>query len=465
MALALRLLSAAWLLVAMPETARCQARQVDRSACLESAREAGHWLESVAIRTPDGAARWSAAPGATDDGTDELYSGTAGVVLFLLELERAGHDPAYRKLAIAGGKTLLRAVKELKPDSDPGLFTGVSGIGFTLRVLADRTGEESFRAASRKVLDHLKQSAMRGEHDGYPTARWSTVNDVIGGSTGIGMVWLDEYAANGDEEILKLAIAAGDGLLAAAEPANVAQEDAATHGGLKWPMEPGFPREMPNYSHGTAGVCDFLVQLHLACQNKPDVVGAEPERFIHAARRGADYLVRLSHDSSSGLLPHHFPDGDQLFYLGWCHGPAGTTALFERLAAAGHPEYEAAAQRLVSGLRSCGLPARSEGYWNNVSLCCGNAGLIAFLSRREDADSMALAQALFDDLLSRATRIELPNGRHGLFWTQAEHRVRPELLQAQTGLMQGAAGIGLALLKMHEGKAASGQLQIPGLNF
>ena len=32
-------------------------------------------------------------------------------------------------------------------------------------------------------------------------------------------------------------------------------------------------------------------------------------------------------------------------------------------------------------------------------------------------------------------------------WVQAEHRVRPEFRVAQTGYMQGAAGIGLWLLE------------------
>ena len=36
----------------------------------------------------------------------------------------------------------------------------------------------------------------------------------------------------------------------------------------------------------------------------------------------------------------------------------------------------------------------------------------------------------------------------GLKWIQAEHRIRPELLVAQTGLMQGAAGVGLFLLRL-----------------
>jgi hypothetical protein len=46
-------------------------------------------------------------------------------------------------------------------------------------------------------------------------------------------------------------------------------------------------------------------------------------------------------------------------------------------------------------------------------------------------------------LMAKAT---VEDGR--MKWIQAEHRVRPELLIAQTGLMQGAAGIGLFLLHL-----------------
>ena len=56
---------------------------------------------------------------------------------------------------------------------------------------------------------------------------------------------------------------------------------------------------------------------------------------------------------------------------------------------------------------------------------------------------LQLALALGRDLLARAERVQ-----GGLRWVQAEHRVRPELLQAQTGYMQGAAGVGLFLLRL-----------------
>jgi hypothetical protein len=48
-----------------------------------------------------------------------------------------------------------------------------------------------------------------------------------------------------------------------------------------------------------------------------------------------------------------------------------------------------------------------------------------------------------DDALGRATQES-----EGSKWIQAEHRVQPNLLIAQTGLMQGAAGVGLALLHL-----------------
>jgi hypothetical protein len=38
----------------------------------------------------------------------------------------------------------------------------------------------------------------------------------------------------------------------------------------------------------------------------------------------------------------------------------------------------------------------------------------------------------------------------GLKWVQAENRIEPDNLQAQTGLMQGAAGIGLFFIHLSE---------------
>ncbi|HSL70006.1 MAG TPA: lanthionine synthetase LanC family protein, partial [Longimicrobiales bacterium] len=100
------------------------------------------------------------------------------------------------------------------------------------------------------------------------------------------------------------------------------------------------------------------------------------------------------------------------------------------------------------GTMLMGVPERrAPGFWNNISQCCGNAGVgefflsLARVSPRRGYT--ALVQRTAADTLARAT----PAG-NGLKWIQAEHRVRPELLIAQTGFMQGAAGVGTYFLHM-----------------
>lgn len=95
-----------------------------------------------------------------------------------------------------------------------------------------------------------------------------------------------------------------------------------------------------------------------------------------------------------------------------------------------------------------GIPEKqTAGFWNNVSQCCGSAGVADFflsLHRiTRDRQYLDYAKRVTDQILSKATL----DGA-GMRWVQAEHRVRPELLVAQTGLMQGAAGIGMWLLNL-----------------
>jgi hypothetical protein len=60
-----------------------------------------------------------------------------------------------------------------------------------------------------------------------------------------------------------------------------------------------------------------------------------------------------------------------------------------------------------------------------------------------DAGALAFARRVTDQILARATRDEA-----GTRWTHAENRVQPANLTAQTGWMQGAAGIGGWLLRL-----------------
>jgi lantibiotic modifying enzyme len=94
-----------------------------------------------------------------------------------------------------------------------------------------------------------------------------------------------------------------------------------------------------------------------------------------------------------------------------------------------------------------GIPEKeTPGFWNNAGICCGLAGVADFFLRlsplAESAEYLEFGRRVMRTLQAKAVEVG-----GGLKWIQAEHRTRPDFLVAQTGLMQGAAGIGLAFLR------------------
>jgi lantibiotic modifying enzyme len=196
---------------------------------------------------------------------------------------------------------------------------------------------------------------------------------------------------------------------------------------------------MPNFSHGTAGVAYFLARMYQATGE---------EKFLHGALAGGAYLRSVA--AEDGLIFHHEPGGENLFYLGWCHGPAGTGRLYSLLWKITQDSFwyndlvESA-----EGIIKSGIPDNfAPGFWNNVGQCCGSAGISEFFlglhSLFGNKKYLDFAKHIMDDVLERYT----VDGE-GIKWIQAEHRVKPDLLIAQTGYMQGAAGVGMSLIHYH----------------
>jgi len=97
-----------------------------------------------------------------------------------------------------------------------------------------------------------------------------------------------------------------------------------------------------------------------------------------------------------------------------------------------------------------GIPDKEvPGFWNNVGMCCGSAGVADFFLSlfyvTDKPEYLDFAKELTEQIMNKAKRNE-----SGMWWIHAEHRSRPDFLQAQTNLMQGAAGIGLWLLRLEE---------------
>jgi lantibiotic modifying enzyme len=387
----------------------------------QAAIDAGKWVRSTAIKTKKGTV-WPAVPPDAKTIGPALYNGVAGTVLYFLEAHATTKDDSYLRDARAGADYLLNVLEDEK---EPGLYVGLAGIGFTLMETFKSTGDNRYRDGAKRCVLLLR---LRAKMVGTGV-EWNESTDIISGSSGIGLFLL--YAARelDDTAALDLAAAAGRRLCELGRPAS---------GGLKWPMSPKFDRMMPNFSHGTAGCAYFLATIYLETRQK---------ELLDAALAGAKYLKAVAKtEGDVCLVFHHEPKGEDLFYLGWCHGPTGTARLFYRLYQATEDrEWLDWVKRSARALTASGIPEkRTPGLWNNVSQCCGSAGVAEFMLDwhriTKDRAYLVFCKAMTDDLLERGTRDE-----KGLRWVQAEHRVQPDLLIAQTGYMQGAAGIGTLL--------------------
>jgi lantibiotic modifying enzyme len=386
--------------------------------------DAEKWIKMSRAETPFGFA-WPANPANPRSMSNALYSGSPGVVLFLLELNQATGERAYLDQARRGADELLTKVGS---EQQMGLYEGVAGMGFTLGETWRATKDDKYRrgvTAAVKVLSTRAGAVGKG-------VQWSNTSDIISGGAGIGLFLLYADEVLHDPVARGLAIRAGDRLL------DLAMDD---RGGSKWAMDPSFPRLMPNFSHGTAGVSYFLATLYKTTHEK---------RFLDGALAGARYLLAIAKtDGDMCLVQHDQPDNLHLYYLGWCHGPVGTARVFYQLyQVTSNETWMTWVRRSANGILTSGIPEkRTPGFWNNVSQCCGSAGVAQFFldlyDLTKDPRYLAFAQKMTDDLIARATRDE-----KGTRWIQAENRVEPDTLVAQTGYMQGAAGIGVWLLRL-----------------
>jgi lantibiotic modifying enzyme len=400
---------------------------------LRAAEGAARWIRSSAVETGQERA-YLADPADKHSIAMNLYAGVPGVVLFFLEAYHSTRDVTYLKDAQSGADYLLA---HLADEKGTGLYEGISGIGFALIETYKATRDERYRQAATRVTQMLKERAatidLKPASRVFPAgAEWNDTTDIIAGSAGTGLFLL--YAAKelGDDSLKLLAAKAGRRLI------QLARADA---GGMKWAMNKDFPRLMPNFSHGTAGVAYFLATLYGQTRHK---------EFLDAALGGARYLQSVARtEGDICMIFHNEPEGKALYYLSWCHGPAGTARLFYRLfEVTGDKSWMDWVKKSARAIEQSGIPEQqTPGFWNNVSQCCGSAGVgeffLSLYQVTHEKRYLDFARRITDNLLARAT-----TEPKGLKWIQAEHRVKPELLVAQTGFMQGASGIGMFLLRL-----------------
>lgn len=415
---------------------------------LEGAYAAAAWIRSTAQETDHGLI-WLPDPDqpermATLTAPATIYSGNAGIVLFLLELAQATGDASLLADARRGADEIAATWQEvpaftpLIPLENFGLVfgMGLSGTAFTLAHVWRATGDTRYRDVARTITQYIVDAARpTGNGIAWVGAASAGLGD---GAIVLYLLWAAQVFD--DPSLREVAVRAAEPILSAAEP--------DPRGGLKWV---GFPVEllglptgsyMPNFEFGTAGVAYVLARLYEET-NDP--------RFLAAAREGAAHVQAIATvDGDSALLFYREPDLTDLYYLGYCHGPVGTARTFYQLyRITQEPEYLEWTERFARGVMASGVPEQqTPGLWNVVCQCCGTTGISDFFLSlwlaTQRPKYLAYAQRVGDETLRRGSAADA-----GIRWYQAWTRTQPDVLAAETGYMIGAAGVGSSFLHLH----------------
>ena len=380
--------------------------------------------------------------GGPPEDRDGMHSGVGGLAHVLAEIREARPWTDEETRLADGIADRIRG--NLSTTTAYSYFDGlVSDLGVLSALEADGAEEAIARLAGLATDDGWEQPWLESP----PFAPHARINDATLGTAGnlLGAISAHRHGTPGAEA---LATRAADILMAEAEP---------TDAGANWLFVPrrftdDLPperrdRQMPNWSHGLAGIAAALA-----------VAGAELDRpdLVEAARSGAEHLVTLGDTREDGfVVPHVIPpvdDFDEVTFT-WCHGPTGTSLLFTALEHAGVETVAGAPpaqwqRRCLRSIRTSGIPDRLRpGFWDNDGRCCGTAGVgDVFLDawqRRGEDDDLAFAQALGDALVARA----VVDGDRAC-WRFTEHRNEDPLLPPGVGWMQGTAGIAAYLLRL-----------------
>ena len=409
---------------------------------LEQVLEVEAFLASCRVEGPNGVL-WPRVPGETRSPPRTLYHGSAGVALFYLELHRATGTRRFLDEAVLAGDEIL-AYLDRQDFVTIGIYSGWPAYIFILAELGKASGESRFgNGASRAISRMADQAQELGDGIGWiEPMPFSDITGMTGerevidlsiGAAGAGLGFLYGHRQGLDDGALDRAVQTADRLLEMA---------IDTEAGSNWPMmaDMPFPFTAANFAHGAAGVGYLLADLHRATGHQP---------YLDAALAAADYVLAKATTSGDGHLVCHTEEDPSLFYLGVCHGPPGTDRLMVLLSEiTGNGKWIDWAHANMTGLLATGAPeTRSRGLWENYGQCCGDAGIgdyaLSMYRRTGKPDYLEVAERIAATILAAS---ELDDGRR--WWTQAEHRSRPTHREAQTGYMQGAAGIGSFLLHL-----------------
>lgn len=359
-------------------------------------------------------------------GTD-LYSGTAGIALFLAALAKSTDDPRYAETARAAFRHTYRRVDDGR--SGVGAYAGLGGTFHAAYAVTECLGDSEAADAIPKLL-----SRLLGE------ARHRFGDDIVSGRAGVVRLLLrlasDAGLGSYSDMARRAALAHGEELL----------QSLRAHGlvGVEAVRPPGSLQPL-GFAHGAMGVASALLALHEEARlsDYMDAALTMLEHEWHAF----DPTARDWPDRRSVATNQVHADGSaggahSSFMTAWCSGAPGVAlALSRHMHKLSDPRIQAHFDAAVeTTANSLGNAAGTAGGMRSFCLCHGTAGnadiLLQIGMEHQRGDLLAqVDQAARAGLERHSTASDWPCG---IYDGGPSH-----------GLMLGTAGIGYFYLRLH----------------
>jgi lantibiotic modifying enzyme len=355
-------------------------------------------------------------PAARSFGPD-LYTGTAGIALFLAYLHKFTGEKIFRVVAEGAMAQAKSVIAEWNYTSRLGFYAGTAGIAWSMRELGTVFGRQDLYDDSANMM---KAMCLEAEP-------WNL--DVMTGAAGTIFGMLKILRDQDDHQLLDAANELGRRILLSSNHHSF---------GCSWTTLPdGMSRDLTGLSHGAAGVALALLELGILTKESA---------YIAAAELGFAYEDHWFRVSEGNWLDFRSKGGalmssDRMFDVAWCHGAPGIG--LSRLRAyqvTGNEKYRLSAEAAISTTHKFAaywLPG-----WENFSLCHGQSG---------NAELFIYAEQVFGE--ERYRELAEWVGYRGL--DVYDHLGLPwpcgvEGRGETPGLMLGLAGIGYFYLRLFD---------------